>query len=230
VAVAVPGQFLAKARRDEQHVVGSGAEQHDGHDPGGLPGDREIEIEGEPGGDGAGDLKDQSHAQERDRRHDRGSVDDDQQHQHQEDGHQQKQAVDVGEHPDQVHHQPAGSSHGNLHAGQTDGGRAVADAAHRVGERIFGRLAQHLHKDIHGGAVWRNQAGPLTHGRVGTQDPPHVVRRLGAGQPVCDPGRSLIGAGAEAGRVAQNDQNGCAGRRETFLRELECPGCLGVAG
>ena len=95
VAVAVAGQLLAEARRDEEHVVGAGAEQHDGHDAGRLAGDGQVELLGDPGADPAGQLEDEPHAQQRDHGDDRRSVDGEQQREDERDGDEQEDGVDL---------------------------------------------------------------------------------------------------------------------------------------
>ena len=49
---------LAEAGGDEEDVVRAGAEEHDGHDARGLPGDGQVELLGDRCADRAGDLED----------------------------------------------------------------------------------------------------------------------------------------------------------------------------
>ena len=159
VAVAVAGQLLAEARRDEEHVVGAGAEQHDGHDAGGLAGDGQVELLGDPGADPAGQLEDEPDAQQRDDGHDGRSVDGEQQREDERDGHEQEDGVDLREDAHEVDDQAAGPADGHLDAGQVERGRAVADRLDGVDEGRLGRFAGDVGQDVERRAVGRDEGG-----------------------------------------------------------------------
>ena len=229
VAVAVAGQLLAEARRDEEHVVGAGAEQHDGHDAGRLAGDGQVELLGDPGADPAGQLEDEPDAQQRDHGDDRRSVDGEQQREDERDGHEQEDGVDLGEDAHEVDDQAAGPADGDLDAGEVERGRAVADGVDGVDEGRLGGLARDVGEDVERRAVGRDEgrAGVAGVGRAHLDD---VVRGAGAGQPAGEAGRGGEAGRAEAAGLADDDEHGRAGRRESLPRELVGAGRFGVGG
>ena len=230
VAVGVAGEFLAEARGDEEHVVGSGAEEHDGHDPGGLSGDGEVELLGDPGADSTGELEDEPDAEQRDRGDDRRSIDGKQESEHECDGDEQQDGVDAGEDAYEIDNEAAGAANGDLDAGEVERGGAVADDVHGVDEGRLRGLARDLDEDIEGRAVGRDEAGFGGRGGGGRPHLDDVVGRVGSGQPSREVGRGGEGGQAETGGLAEDDERGRAGGRESLLRELVGTGRLGVAG
>ena len=226
VAVGVTGELLAEARRDEEHVVRPGAEQHDGHDARRLPRDGQVELLREPGGDAAGKLEDEPHPEQRDRGHDRRPVDGDEQREHQRDGDEQQERVDLAEHPDDVDHEPARPAHGDLDARQVERRGPLADRVHRVGERLLGRLAREFDEDVEGGAVGRDEAGHRAR-RAHIGD---VVRGVRPGHPGDEVVDGCERGLAEPGGLAEHDQRGCTPRRELVARQFVGERRLGVAG
>ena len=230
VPVGVARELLAEAGGDEEHVVRAGAEEHDCHDPRGLPGDGQVELLGDRCADRAGDLEDETNRQQGDQRDDGRAIDQEQQHQHQQYGDDQQDRVDVREDLDEVDDQAAGAADGDLDAGQVERRGAVADRGDGIGERGLGGLPGETGEEVEGRAVRGNQAGPGALGRPWRTDLRDGIRRLGSAEPGLEIRDGGPGRLAEPGGFADDDQRRRAGGGEALLRQLEGASRLRVGG